>query len=123
MLTRIWFSIVVLLSIGSLNAQENYDALKVEEVKPVIDKEIADLIKTVSADSIKSYIASMVSFETRHSLSDTVSNTKGIGAARRWVGYKFNQFALRNNAKMTVELIPTESNLIPASRGLAGRSL
>lgn len=64
------------------------------------------MLQEISADSIKDHIAQMVSFETRHSLSDTVSDTKGIGAARRWVASKFYQFRKQNGADMTVELDP-----------------
>ncbi|MFZ1809290.1 MAG: M28 family metallopeptidase [Cyclobacteriaceae bacterium] len=71
-----------------------------------VDLQIADMIKQVSSDSIKSHVEHMVSFETRHSLSDTVSDTKGIGAARRWVASKFYQFRRQSNANMTVELDP-----------------
>ncbi|MCB0493403.1 MAG: M28 family metallopeptidase [Cyclobacteriaceae bacterium] len=71
-----------------------------------LDPQIAEMIKQISADSIKSYVEHMVSFETRHSLSDTVSETKGIGAARRWVASKFLQFRQQSNANMTVELDP-----------------
>lgn len=71
-----------------------------------VDQQIAEMIKQVSADSIKSHVEHMVSFETRHSLSDTVSDTKGIGAARRWVASKFFQFRQQSNANMTVELDP-----------------
>jgi hypothetical protein len=78
----------------------------IEKPEPVIDKEIASMIRVISADSIKSYIGKMVSFGTRHSMSDTVSETTGIGAARRWVAWKFRQFAKRNGANMTVELDP-----------------
>lgn len=106
MFIRICFSTALLFFAGLLNAQQNSDVLKAENVKPVIDRDIADLIKTVSADSIKGYIARLVSFGTRHSLSDTMSNTQGIGAARRWVAYKLNQFSQRNKAKMIVELDP-----------------
>lgn len=77
-----------------------------EKPKPVIDAEIQSMVKAISADSIKNYIASMVAFGTRHSLSDTVSNTKGIGAARRWVASKFRQFSSRNHAGMQVILDP-----------------
>ncbi|MEQ8425881.1 MAG: M28 family peptidase, partial [Cyclobacteriaceae bacterium] len=70
------------------------------------DPEIAELIKQISADSIKEHITQMVSFGTRHSLSDTVSDTNGIGAARRWVASKFLQFREQNNADMAVELDP-----------------
>ncbi len=81
-----------------------------------VDPEIAAMIKEISADSIKSHIQKMVSFGTRHSLSDTISATTGIGAARRWVASKFKQFRKQSGANMTVELDPYEikpSNRIP----------
>lgn len=56
----------------------------------------------------------MVSFGTRHSLSDTVSTTIGIGAARRWVASKFLQFRKQTGANMTVELDPME--VMPGGR-------
>ncbi|MFQ5746945.1 MAG: M20/M25/M40 family metallo-hydrolase [Gemmatimonadota bacterium] len=39
----------------------------------------------VSAARIEADIRRLVGFGTRHTLSDTVSQTRGIGAARRWV--------------------------------------
>lgn len=74
--------------------------------KAALDLQIAEMIKQVSPDSIKSHVEHMVSFETRHSLSDTISDTRGIGAARRWVASKFLQFRQQSNANMTVELDP-----------------
>ncbi|MCB0489668.1 MAG: M20/M25/M40 family metallo-hydrolase [Cyclobacteriaceae bacterium] len=71
-----------------------------------LDNNIASLTKEISADSIKDHISHMVSFGTRHSLSDTTSATQGIGAARRWVASKFLQFRKQNNAEMSVELDP-----------------
>ncbi|MCI0751424.1 MAG: M20/M25/M40 family metallo-hydrolase [Flammeovirgaceae bacterium] len=73
-----------------------------------IDSEVRKMTKEVSADSIKKYIAAMAGFETRHSLSDTLSQTRGIGAARRWVAGKFKQFARDNKANMKVVLDPFE---------------
>jgi len=84
--------------------------------KPSINSDIAAMVKEISADSIKSHIQKMVSFGTRHSLSDTVSATTGIGAARRWVASKFRQFRKQTGANMTVELDPYEikpGNRIP----------
>ncbi len=75
---------------------------------PSTDPELATMVKEISADSIKSHIQKMVSFGTRHALSDTVSTTKGIGAARRWVASKFVQFRKQSGANMTVELDPFE---------------
>jgi hypothetical protein len=46
-----------------------------------IDKIVAD----ISPKRIEAYIRKLVSFETRHTMSDTTSDTRGIGAARRWI--------------------------------------
>ena len=46
-----------------------------------IDKIVAE----ISPKRIENYINKLVSFETRHTMSDTVSETRGIGAARRWI--------------------------------------
>jgi hypothetical protein len=48
---------------------------------PFVDK----IVKEVSAKSLKAVIEKLASFGTRHTLSDTVSETRGIGAARRWI--------------------------------------
>lgn len=42
-----------------------------------------------SADRIEKDIQKLVSFGTRHTLSDTTSETQGIGAARRWIQSEF----------------------------------
>jgi hypothetical protein len=47
--------------------------------------QIARMLGEVSAQRIESNIRKLVSFGTRNSLSDTVSETRGIGAARRWI--------------------------------------
>jgi Zn-dependent M28 family amino/carboxypeptidase len=42
-----------------------------------------------SSDALHATIAQLVGFGTRHTLSDTQSDTRGIGAARRWVKTRF----------------------------------
>jgi hypothetical protein len=49
--------------------------------QPQIDKIVAD----ISPKRIEAYVRKLVSFETRHTMSDTTSETTGIGAARRWI--------------------------------------
>lgn len=61
-----------------------------ERAMAIVDTEISSMVREVSPDSIKAYIARMVSFGTRHSLSDTVDARQGIGAARRWVAAKLS---------------------------------
>ena len=45
------------------------------------------------AANLRSYVESMVGFHTRHTFSDTVSDTLGVGAARRWVHDQFEQIS------------------------------
>ena len=47
--------------------------------------EIAGIVAEISAPRIEATIRKLVSFGTRSSLSETDSDTRGIGAARRWI--------------------------------------
>jgi hypothetical protein len=64
--------------------------------------EIQLLLDAISADSLRSYVASLASFETRHSLSDTLSFAKGIGAARRWLWQKLQSFSQASGGRLQV---------------------
>jgi hypothetical protein len=57
------------------------------------DPQISALVGAVSVDSLRSYLTTLVGFGTRHTLSDTVSATRGIGAARRYIHGKFADFS------------------------------
>ena len=47
--------------------------------------QIAQIVADISAARIDAHIRKLVSFHTRHTLSDTTSDSTGIGAARRWI--------------------------------------
>jgi uncharacterized protein (TIGR01244 family) len=47
------------------------------------------VIEAVSPEGIRTSIDTLVGFGTRHTLSETQSDTRGIGAARRWVKSQF----------------------------------
>ena len=53
------------------------------------DKLIYAIISNISEDRLKDDIQTLVNFGTRHTLSDTISETRGIGAARRWIKKEF----------------------------------
>lgn len=53
------------------------------------DSRLYDIIDAVSAERIEKDITTLVNFGTRHTLSDTISETRGIGAARRWIKSEF----------------------------------
>lgn len=65
------------------------------------DAEIEKMVKQISADSLRSYIKSMVSFGTRNTLSTQSNPKRGIGAARNWVLGKFNEFAKQSNGRLS----------------------
>ena len=64
------------------------------------DPSIDQMVKEVSADSLKSYINTLVSFGTRSTLSTTSDSKKGIGAARDWAVSKFKQFGKNSGGRM-----------------------
>jgi len=51
------------------------------------------MVSDVSAARIEKDITKLVAFGTRHTLSDTKSDTRGIGAARRWIEAEFKNIA------------------------------
>ena len=58
-----------------------------------LDPRIYDIISEVSEEQIEADITSLVGFGTRHTLSDTISETRGIGAARRWIKGRFDEIS------------------------------
>ena len=51
------------------------------------------LLEEVSAERIERDIRTLAGFGTRHTLSETESETRGIGAARRWIHAEFELIA------------------------------
>lgn len=64
---------------------------------------ISEIAAKISAARIEKTIRKLVSFETRNSLSDTKSETRGIGAARRWIKSELEACAKQNGGRMKVE--------------------
>lgn len=65
------------------------------------DPEIEQMVREVSADSLHSYINTLVGFGTRNTLSTQKDSKRGIGAARNWVLSRFNQFTKGANGRLT----------------------
>lgn len=99
MTTHIWLTIAFLMGfVPFLWAQNN----GIQGIKTEANPSIKEIISKVSPDSIESYIQTLVGFGTRHTLSDTLSETRGIGAARRWINAKFQSFSHRNGGRLQV---------------------
>ena len=69
-------------------------AQETENIYSIIDK--------VSSSRIEQDIKKLVSFGTRHTLSDTLSEFRGIGAARRWIKSEFDQISKNCNGCLEV---------------------
>jgi hypothetical protein len=54
---------------------------------------LRDIGSATSAERIEADITTLVEFGTRHTLSDTTSDTEGIGAARRWLKEEFERIS------------------------------
>jgi hypothetical protein len=52
-----------------------------------------EIVQEVSARRLESDVRKLVDFGTRHTLSETKSNTRGIGAARRWIQSQFEEIS------------------------------
>lgn len=67
------------------------------------DAGIKQMVDEVSAKNIETTIRKLVSFKSRHTLSDTTSKTTGSGAARNWIKAEMEKYASESNGRMTVQ--------------------
>ena len=72
----------------------------------VRDPALAATIAEISAARIRETDSALVSFGTRHTMSDTVSNTRGIGAARRYLFAKLSGYSKACGGCLRVEYDP-----------------
>lgn len=64
--------------------------------------DVTNIVAQLDGARMKQTVEKLVSFGTRHTLSDTTSNTRGIGAARRWIFDELTRVAAASNGHMTV---------------------
>jgi hypothetical protein len=64
--------------------------------------QLREIAASVSQARQRATIEALVGFGTRHTLSDTKSDKRGIGAARRWVASRFSAISKDCGGKLTV---------------------
>lgn len=75
-----------------------------QETPPPAPREaMAEIARQVDPAALRATIEHLVAFGTRHTLSDTNSPTRGIGAARRWAASQFAQDSARCEGSLTIE--------------------
>lgn len=67
------------------------------------DNSIKQMVDEVSSKNIEANIRKLVSFKSRHTLSDTTSKTEGSGAARNWIKAEMEKYAKESTGRMTVQ--------------------
>ena len=67
------------------------------------DASIEQMVNEVSSQNIEVIIRKLVSFKTRHTLSDTTSKTEGSGAARNWIKAEYEKYAATSGGRMKVQ--------------------
>lgn len=67
------------------------------------DQQIKTMVEEVSSQNIEAIVRKLVSFETRHSMSDTLSKTTGIGAARNWIKAELDRYSVASGGRLKVE--------------------
>ena len=82
------------------------------------DQKIYDIINAVSSDRIEKDVRTLANFGTRNTFSDTISETRGIGAARRYIKAEFDKIAkdCKNCLNVTYEkdyVVKKEGERIP----------
>lgn len=80
----------------------------------------AQIVAGISSTSCRGDIESLVSFGTRHTLSDTTSKTRGIGAARNWLADELKQ---ADAGRGTLEVHLEEFDVPPMQRIPSGAHL
>ncbi len=89
--------------------------LAAQQVPPNEDSRIHAIVESVSSERLESDVTTLVSFGTRNTLSDTLSATRGIGAARRWIRAEFDRISAACGNCLDVFYV---GEIYPASRRL-----
>jgi hypothetical protein len=66
------------------------------------DPQIEKMLAEVDRRQIENTVRTLVSFKTRHTLSDTTSEREGIGAARRWIKAQFDRYSRESGGRLVV---------------------
>ncbi len=72
------------------------------QLSPKLNPQIEKIVAEILAVNIEATIRKLVSFGTRHTLSDEEHPTRGIGAARRWIREEFDRYSRESGGRLVV---------------------
>ena len=67
-----------------------------------LNPQIEKIVSEISAANIEANIRKLVSFGTRHTMSEQDNPTRGIGAARRWIKEEFEKYSREAGGRLQV---------------------
>jgi len=80
---------------------------------PQVDPRIYEIVAAASPDRVERDVRTLAGFGTRNTFSDTLSDTRGIGAARRWIKAEFDRISAACGGCLDVSY---QRSPVPASR-------
>ena len=83
----LWAAAIVVAASSSVGAQQ------ASTMGLAKDAKIAAAFADVTPARLRTMDSVLVSFGTRHTMSDTLSSTRGIGAARRWIHAQLSSYS------------------------------
>ena len=87
--------------------------VRAQHAPPAEDGKLYAIADAPSVERLRTDVTKLVSFGTRHTLSDTTSATRGIGAARRWIFAEFERISADCGGCLEVFY---QRNLVPAGQ-------
>ena len=90
--------LALLFAAGGAAAAPAVPAPEMAARQPAVDQAVA----AISPERIEANVRKLAGFQTRHTLSDTVSDTAGIGAARRWIKAELERCGAASGGRLTV---------------------
>ena len=86
-------AVAFVVAASGLGPAHQTQSLTADPPPSEFDPRVFDIVGAVSAERIEADIRTLVGFGTRHTLSETESETRGIGAARRWINAEFDRIS------------------------------
>jgi hypothetical protein len=78
---------------------------------PDVDQRIAKVVASISATRMEQLLRTLAAFGTRNTLSDTTSQTRGIGAARQWILDEMTRSSPRLQVSFDTHQIPKNGRI------------
>lgn len=85
--------VTALAPLAPISARADLRAQQAPTLGFVRDAQISAALNDISPARLRAMDSTLVAFGTRHTMSDTLSATRGIGAARRWIHAQLSEFS------------------------------